>query len=103
MDALKALLARCDRGVLLQVNQHRYYGETAQEWLDFIESAPRPPDISDDVRAGILRAGDVVELKVYSGGARSLHHVLHYDLDEAIRLTMESLDAQGVPAQAPSA
>jgi hypothetical protein len=55
------------------------------------------------VRAGILRAGDVVELKVYSGGARSLHHVLHYDLDEAIRLTMESLDAQGVPAQAPSA
>lgn len=93
MDALKTLLARCKCGVFLTVNEHRDYYETPEQRLEWYAGMECPPDISDDVRAGILSSGNIVDLQFYPDTPIGSSQIVHHDLDEALRLALECLGA----------
>lgn len=92
MDALKTLLARCKCGVHLTVNEHRNYYLTPKQRLDELDTLECPPGISDEVRAGILSTGNIVELHLYPNTPGSYHFVVHHDLDEAITLAIKCIE-----------
>jgi hypothetical protein len=93
MDALKTLLARCKCGVYLTVNEHRDYYDTPAQWLEELDSRECPPQISDEVRAGILSSGNIVELQFYPDTPVGFHVIVHHDLDEALRMALECVGA----------
>jgi hypothetical protein len=92
MDALKTLLARCKCGVYLMVNKHRDYYETVEQRLDWYAKHECPPEISDEVRAGILASETIVDLCFYPDTPIGSYHIVHHNLDEALRLALECID-----------
>lgn len=90
-EALKTLLGRCKCGVFLTVNEHRDYYETPQQCLERHAELECPPEISDEVRAGILSSGNIVDLHFYPDTPIGGYHIVHHDLDEALRLALECL------------
>lgn len=91
MDKLKTLLTRCKCGVYLTVNEHRDYYDTPQQRLEELDGRECPPRISDEVRAGILSGGNIVELQFYPYTPVGCHVIVHYDLDQALQLALECL------------
>lgn len=100
MDALKKLLTRCKCGVYLTVNEHRDYYATPAQRLEEIESLDCSPTIDDQVRAGILSSGNIVELQFYPDTPVGSYFVVHHDIDEALRLALECVginrDGEGI-------
>lgn len=94
MDKLKILLDKCKCGVFLSVNEHRGYHETPHQRLEWYAKIECPPEISDEVRAGILKSGDIVDLLFYPQTPIGSYRIVHYDLDEALRLAIECLSAE---------
>lgn len=92
-DKLKELLARCKCGVYLTVNEHRDYYDTPEQRLDELQSRECPPEISDEVRSGILSSGNIVELQFYPNTPVVFYVIVHHDVDEALRLALQCLDA----------
>ena len=93
MDALKTLLARCKCGVFLTVNEHRDYYETPAQRLEWYAGLECPPGISDEVRAGILSTETIVDLHFYPDTPIGSYHIVHHDLDEALRLALDCIGA----------
>jgi hypothetical protein len=93
MNALKTLLARCKCGVYLTVNEHRDYCATPAQCLEEMAARECPPQISDEVRTGILSSGTIVVLQFYPDTPAGFHIVVHHDLDEALRLALECVGA----------
>jgi len=93
MDALKTLLARCKCGVYLTVNEHRDSYDTPEQWLDELGGRECPPEISEEVRAGILSGGNIVELQFYPDSPVGFYVIVHHDLDEALRLALKCVGA----------
>lgn len=89
VSALHQLLTRCKCGVYLTVNEHRDYYETPAERLDWYARLECPPHIDADVRAGILATGNIVDLQFYPYAPTGSHHLVHYDLDEVLRLALD--------------
>ena len=84
MDKLKELMSRCKCGVYLAVNEHRDYYDTAEDRLEEIDRREAPPEISDEVRAGILASGNIVEIQFYPNTPVGFHAIVHHDLDAAL-------------------
>ena len=99
MDKLHALLARCKCGVYLTVNEHRDYYQTPEMRLDEYASMEAPPEIDDDVRAGILRTGNIVDLHFYPDTPIGFYHIVHFDLDEALTTALQILETANRPAE----
>jgi hypothetical protein len=93
-DKLKLLLARCRCGVFLQVNQHRDFDQTAEQALEEMNEQECPPDLSDDVRGGILATDTIIELQFYPDTPIGFHKIVHFDLDAALDQALEVLDAE---------
>ena len=91
MDALRTLLARCKCGVYLAVNEHRDYYENAAQRLEWYAGLECPPQISDEVRAGILASETIVDLQFYPDTPIGSYHIVHHDLDAALRMALECL------------
>lgn len=94
MDELKTLIASCRCGVYLTVNEHRNYCMTPEKRLEDFSELQCPPDISADVRDGILRTGNIVELHVYPDTPIGSYHIVHYDLDDAVREAIECVGSR---------
>ena len=107
MDKLKQLLAGCKCGVFLTVNEHLDYCETAQQRLDWLAERECPPDISEEVRAGILASDNIIELQFYPDTPIGSYTIVHFDLDAALDEALACLpahDTRGTttpPAQTP--
>ena len=93
MDALNILLARCKCGVYLTVNEHRDYCNTVAQRLEELDSGECPLQINDEVRAGILSSGNIVELQFYPNTPVGFHLIVHHDLGEALRLALDCIGA----------
>ncbi len=91
MDKLKTLLDRCKCGVFLAVNEHRNYYETPADRLAWYAELECQPEISDDVAAGILSSGNIVDLQFYPDTPIGSYQIVHYDLDKALQLALEFL------------
>jgi hypothetical protein len=94
MDKLNQLIARCKRGVYVSVNSYR------DIYLSFEQACEElPEDVGDEVRAGMLRSGNIVEVQFYPDTPIGFYRVVHWDLDEALRLSLECLDSVESPGR----
>lgn len=91
MDALKTLLARCKCGVYLTVNEHRDSYQSPADWLD--DNERRGTEMPEDIRAGILASGVIVQLQFFPDTPVGSYRIVHHDLDEALRIALECLGA----------
>lgn len=98
-DSLKKLLEHCKCGVFLVINEHRDYYETPAERLDWYASQECPPNISADVRAGILNSGTIVDLTFYPDTPIGSYQIVHHDLDEALT---QALACIGIGTETPT-
>lgn len=83
-DKLERLLSQCKCGVYLTVNEHRDYYDPIEARLIELAGRECPPQIDDEVRAGILRVGTIVELTFYPDTPVGSYQVVHYSLDSAL-------------------
>ena len=82
MDKLAKLLAHCKCSLLLHVNDHRDYYQSAEQKLNSPEAEDW--EIPDDVRAKIIETDTLVELVFHPDTPIGFYHILHYDLDAAL-------------------
>lgn len=92
-DLLKQLLARCKCGVYLTFNEYKDCYWKTQEGLDDIDARECPPRYSDDVRAGILRTGNLIELQFYPETPVGSYTIVHHDLEQALRDALACCEA----------
>ena len=90
---LQTLLARCKCGVYLTVNEHRDSYESATDRLDWYSSLECPPEISEDVRAEILKSDNIIDLHFYPDTPVGSYQIIHYDLDQALELALGCLES----------
>jgi len=83
-------LAKCS--AYLQINDHRVVYEDAVEHL----SQFNDDELAPDIRAEMIRRDTVIEVWVYPRTPICSYHVLHYDLDAALRRMVEILEAEVV-------
>jgi hypothetical protein len=89
MYALKTLLGRCKGGVFLTVNEHKNYYDTIEKTLQDYAEMPCPPEFTEEVLSGIHRTGNVVDLQFYPDTPIGSYHIVHYDLDDALKIAIE--------------
>lgn len=89
---LRKLLARCKFGVFLIVNEHRDYGQTAEQRLEELADAEFQPIIDADVRNVMIDTDTIVSLQFYPDTPMESHWIYHYDVDAAIQRAMSCLD-----------
>ena len=101
MTDIERLLARCKCGVYLTVNEHRDDYRSPAEWLDSYASLECPPDISDEVRAGILSSGNIVDLHFYPDTPIGSYHLVDFDVASALRRALALLEPTAAASPRP--
>ncbi|RTL06354.1 hypothetical protein EKK58_05230 [Candidatus Dependentiae bacterium] len=94
MDKLKQLIARCKCGVYVTANEHRDGYETPAQWLEQHLGAPASLEISDEVQAGILASGTIINVQFYPETPVGFYRIVHYDMDKALDEALACLDAE---------
>lgn len=90
---IERLMARCKCGIHLTVNEHRDYYETPEQRLEWYAGLECPPNIADDVRAGILSSDTIIDLIVYPDTPIGSYHIVHYSLDGALDAALACVGA----------
>lgn len=83
MDKLKKLLSKCKCSVCLEVNKHRDYYQTVEDYLSDMECGG-PIDVDQEVRDKMIELDTVVEVQFYPDTPIGFYNILHYDLDTAL-------------------
>lgn len=96
MSDFNTLIGRCKGSVHVSVNNQRDTYKSLDQALDDLFLIECPPDVSPDVLAGIRNTGNLVELYVYPTNSISFYYIVHFDFDEAVKLALAQLDADGV-------
>jgi hypothetical protein len=87
MDKLKQLMARCACSVCVEVNPHRDTYDTVEQWIENTLA-----EVSDDVRADMIRLNTVVDVQFYPDTPVGSLRVVHYDLDSAVDAALACFD-----------
>lgn len=91
-EKLQALLNRCKASIHIVVNEHRLYYLSAQERLGELSSYECPPEISDEVRAEIVRTDTIIDLQFYPDTPIGSYSIVHHSLDAALDDALECLN-----------
>lgn len=90
MEKLKELLSLCKHSVTVDVNQHRDYYETIEEYIE-------PDDIKNialDVLQVMIETNTMVRISAYKETAISFFLVYHHDLEEALDQVLKEVKAK---------
>lgn len=93
MDKLKKLMALCESGVHLTVNDHLGVYETASLALEKLEFCMPGLEIDPDVRAKIIETDTLIDLLFYPDNPVGFYRVLHHDLDSALDEALAAVGA----------
>lgn len=99
MNELKQLLAKCKASVTITANNHRDYYQSVEEYLkkramlegiegDFIE------EIGVEVFEEMKASDTVIEVRAYPDSPISFFEVFHHDIEEALRIALNSIEGQ---------
>jgi hypothetical protein len=92
MDKLKRLMSLCKCGVFVEVNHHRNYYETAEQYLSNYEERDEEPCAEPEIREKMIKDDTVIEIQFYDRTPVSFYKVYHYDLDMALDEALECLE-----------
>ena len=87
------LYAACECAVTVEVNTHRNYYMSAEEWLAELDQRECPPDIDPARRKRMIETNSVVEVQAYPKTPIGFIRVFHFDVADAIHLA--TTQAQG--------
>lgn len=91
-DLLQALATACKCEVSVSINGHRNYYESIERHL---ESVPyEQMDIDPEVRAEMIRRDTIVNVIAYDKTPVGSFHVVHYDLDTALRRMLTAVTSE---------
>ena len=90
-DKLKRILDRCKCGVFITINEHRDLYKTAKEGLEDLKCLECPPELTDEVRAEMIKRNVIVNIQVYPDTPIGSYDVYHYDLDKAMDEILEAI------------
>lgn len=91
-DKLTELLKRCKCGVLLTINEHRDFYETAEDAILEQESFDRQPVASPSVRAQMIASDTIIKLQFYPDTPIGFYRLWHHDLDAILDAALKCLD-----------
>lgn len=96
MDRLKTLLERCKCSVSVEVNKHRDYYQTAAEFIEEAEAlmgdcAPKP---SPQVKRTMIETDTIIVIHFYPDTPIGFYVVWHFDLDEALKQSLECISKE---------
>jgi hypothetical protein len=88
LDKLQQVLAGCKCSVTLTVNNHRDYYQSAESYLDELESH-RPIDSTS--RTAMIASDTIIELQVYPDTPIGSYTIIGPDLDFVLNRALECL------------
>lgn len=92
MDDFLQIVAMCKCEVILTVNPHRGDCESLEKYLEQYASFNEDyAEIPPEVRAEMLARDTLVHLQFYPRTTIGSYSVIHYDVQEAIRIGLETL------------
>lgn len=82
MDKLKKILSLCKCSVSLEVNKHRNYYQSAEEYIDQdLACRGCPPDIDAETRHNMITSDTIIEFQFYPNTPIGFYDIYGYDLD----------------------
>ena len=91
IDKLKTLIEKCANSVSVEVNQHRDFHQSVEEYFkdnsimeDYLE------DIDVEVYKKMIELDTIVEIQFYPTNSVGFFKVFHYDLETALDIALET-------------
>jgi len=85
MDNLRRLYKLCKCSVSIEINRYRVFYDT-------IEDAVNNKNISEEIKRGIIKTNNFIEIQFYPDTPIGFYTVYHYDIDLAINEALSILD-----------
>lgn len=80
-DTLNKIIARAKCGITIQINPHRDYYQTAEEWINENNVGKLPNEF---LHKKMIELNQVVMVTVYPDTPIGSYDVIHYDLEMAL-------------------
>lgn len=94
MNKLKELLSKCEASVSITVNQHRDYYQSVKDYIE--EQAQLDEELIEEIGLDIYeemkKTDTVIEIQAYPDTPIGSYRVMHYDIDEAVRIMLECVN-----------
>ena len=91
-DELATLLKRCKCSISIEVNKHRDYYQSAEDFIAEAEAFPEcPPEINPKVRRIMIETDNIVVIQFYPDTPIGSYDIWHFDLDEALKQCLECI------------
>jgi hypothetical protein len=91
-DKIKALMTKCECGVHIDVNEHRNYYQSAEEYLDSLGRSGWLPVTEHHTKDKMIALDTIIRVQFYPITPIGFHVVYHYDLAAALDEALKILD-----------
>lgn len=81
MERLKSIIDNCRCGVSIDVNAHRNYYQSAE---DYLNDAGIIEESGDDAYKRMIELDTIIEIQFYPRTPIGFYTVYHYDIDKAL-------------------
>ena len=93
MERLKKLIDGCKCGIHLEINVHRNYYETVEQYFKSNDSLKDDlREIEPNIYDRMVELDSIVELRCYPFTPISFFNLYHYDVEKAIEEALKRLD-----------
>ena len=94
MNQLEKLFSKCKASVSITVNQHRDYYQSVKDYIEeqALLDEELIKEIGFDVYEEMVKANTVIEIQAYPDTPIGSYRVIHYDIDEAVRIMLECVN-----------
>ena len=89
MENINQLIKSCKCSVTIQVNNHKDYYQTVEEYIKEIEQID---DIDKDVYNEMIKRNTIVEIQAYPDTPVGSYVIYHYDINEAIEVMLSMIN-----------
>jgi len=93
---LKELMSKAKCSISLTINRYKDYYDTIETGIKDIKEDEG--DIPDDIVEGMMRTGNIIEIRYYPRTPIGFVNIIHYDIDEAFKGLHESIDKEDFDA-----
>ena len=88
MKRLQKIINRSKCSVNLMINTHKDYTDSVEEYIAFNDFKD---DIDIDVYNKMIELDTIVQLIIYSNSSVGGYCIIHYDIDKALDIGIETL------------
>lgn len=95
-NKLAELISKCEYGVTISIDQHKLYGQSVENYIkdeDWFHNL-KPSDLKEfeEEFEEMKKRDSLIEIDAYIYSQSGACHVVDYDLERAIDLTLKHID-----------